>query len=36
MCPLKGGSTNCLSAFQRVNYEILTSDLPEKMNLSIN
>ena len=31
MCPL-----NCLSAFQRVNYENLTSDLPGKVNLPVN
>ena len=36
ICPLKGGSANCLSTFQRVNYESLTSDSPGKVTLSVN
>ena len=36
MCPLKGESANCLSAFQSVIYESLTSDSPAKVNSSVN
>ena len=36
MCPLKGESANCLSAFQSVIYESLTSDSPGKGNSSVN
>ena len=36
MCPLKGESANCLSAFQSVIYESLTSDSPGKVNSSVN
>ena len=36
MCKLNEGSVYCLSAFQRVNCESLTSNSPGKVNLSFN
>ena len=36
MCPLKGESANCLSAFQSLIYESFTIDSPGKVNSSVN